>query len=868
MIFIKDVDVQQVDHPTIGAKAKGLFQLSLYGGQVPRWVVLPADFFAEVLVSAGAVADQRGLIRAIENYRFPSAFLEELDAYFGANSLFAVRSSSLVHDGSTVRPPSGIYDNFIGVSKEELLDKVRAIWKSMFTDHALRYAQEHRLSSNLGVAIIIQEMLLSEGAGAAFSINPLTGVRQEKYVSASFGVGGYSRGNVVERDTYTLRNGAIKRDIVRKKTKVVFEGGRLSTVDVSRDRQFDQVVSDDLLWELDRLLDRLHDRMGVFYEVEFAHRNNELYLLQAYPMSGLETLFDPTGFRQVWNSKQLLGEVSGVTTPLTFSILRELYTYGATAFATLLGVKKSWIERNESLFADVVGFLNGRIYSNMRTWYAIAKVLPSYSVNPQLTKEILGISEDFEDVPSSDSEEGKWNRFFAFTWRSYLDFNRFKGVRLAFKKKTEDLLQRYRKIDLKDKDLFELTRLYLNFEKLLIKNWEVPIRNQIYLRVALNVLRLRSEQIFVERPDQCYDLLQGRQSGARAKSLEQFLQMVSLVKADEWLSHVFARSAAEEVLAYIEHDATPAAKQVKRELYAYLEAYGQTVFGDHRLESLSYHDDPRLLVEILQEFVNTMTTEDIIKLREHGGQIRQEATAVLKQSLRRTPVRRFFYGRILRMTDELVREQEDLDYYLDQMVSCLRQLFVQVGKRAYEEGVFESERDVFFLSKDEVLDFVHGRSVTQDLRSLIAVRREDYDKTAHRSHAPQYIETFGVPYQHNDLSHSYDRRTDKRSSSYQGIGYCDGILEGEVVSVAEARRKSSLGTGILVLDKIKLEELPCLKRVVGVILGQEDVLHPAVLAIRYFGIPCVVGLPGVVHQAKQGLRIRMDGRSGAVELLS
>src|SRR5690606_12096961 len=147
---------------------------------------------------------------------------------------------------------------------------------------------------------------------------------------------------------------------------------------VPRISQNDQAVSDEILLQLDGLLDKLRKSFGLYQDMEFAVKDDNLYILQTRPITGLSKLPDPTSEYIVWDNSNIVVSYPGVTTPLTFSFINLSYETAYKIFVSILGVDDQTIHRHQGVFANMLRFINGRVYYNLRSWYHLLALLPGY----------------------------------------------------------------------------------------------------------------------------------------------------------------------------------------------------------------------------------------------------------------------------------------------------------------------------------------------------------------------------------------------------------------------------------------------------------------------------------------------------------
>src|SRR5581483_11837132 len=133
------------------------------------------------------------------------AAYEELSRREGvAAELVAVRSSATMED--TERASfAGMNRSYLNVQdSEELAQRVRDVWASLYSPRAIFYRKERGLAGEPEIAVIVQKMVDSVKSGVAFSIDPATGDEQTLVIEAAYGLGEVVVSGQVEPDHYAV----------------------------------------------------------------------------------------------------------------------------------------------------------------------------------------------------------------------------------------------------------------------------------------------------------------------------------------------------------------------------------------------------------------------------------------------------------------------------------------------------------------------------------------------------------------------------------------------------------------------------------------------------------------------------------------
>ena len=146
----------------IGGKAYNLFRLKEWGFHVPDFVVIPSSELTNVIsnkINLNWEFDD--VKKAIREYQINETTLKEILSYFNTkNRFFAVRSSATDEDGNDFSF-AGQFETCLFVTADTLANSIKKIWLSAFSEKVMTYRKENGLASHSGIAVIIQEMVIT-----------------------------------------------------------------------------------------------------------------------------------------------------------------------------------------------------------------------------------------------------------------------------------------------------------------------------------------------------------------------------------------------------------------------------------------------------------------------------------------------------------------------------------------------------------------------------------------------------------------------------------------------------------------------------------------------------------------------------------
>ncbi len=257
-------DVTQAHASEVGRKAAALGELLRAGHRVPAGFVVTTK--AEQRLTP---AVSKAVLQHFDSLKFERA---------------AVRSSGASEDGKD-QSWAGQFATFLHVERSGVLEAIRSCWVSADAARVAAYANGARIG---GMAVLVQQMVHSQTAGVAFSVNPVTGNQSQIMVEAVYGLGELLVQGLSTPDNYLLDKAtgqALQSDIAEKLTLLTYQNGHTIEIGVPDAQQKSSALSSAQLRELAQLVRDIEDYYGFPVDIEWAYEDDLLYLLQARPIT-------------------------------------------------------------------------------------------------------------------------------------------------------------------------------------------------------------------------------------------------------------------------------------------------------------------------------------------------------------------------------------------------------------------------------------------------------------------------------------------------------------------------------------------------------------------------------------------------------
>lgn len=253
------------------------------------------------------------------------------------DSSVAVRSSAPGEDSSKLSF-AGLHESYLHVSGiEGILDHIRLVWASLFSDRALLYRQELKLDPrNSAMAVVIQEMIDGESSGVVFGMSPTE--PDQAVVEAVHGLNQELVDGSVEPHRWILdryRGGILA---FRAPGETDSSGSREQKQLAAPSEIISLPLDPEKVLEVFELSRRMEELFGSPQDVEWTYRDSTLFALQSRPITSVENV---AGDERRWylslrrtfeNLVDLRNEIENSLLP---AMQREAFSLGAMKLTLL-----------------------------------------------------------------------------------------------------------------------------------------------------------------------------------------------------------------------------------------------------------------------------------------------------------------------------------------------------------------------------------------------------------------------------------------------------------------------------------------------------------------------------------------------------
>ncbi len=896
---ILSLDSEHAVLETAGGKGANLAQLARGGYPVPGGFIVSSAGYWHYLIEnriegeieaalRGARLDQPGELERVSGNiralfrpdRLSAEMAREICAAYRnlGGGPVAVRSSATAEDLPELSF-AGQQDTYLNMQGEDaVLEAVVRCWGSLWTARAIGYrARQGIAQDGLALAVVVQEMVASEVSGVMFTANPLTGLRSEVVIDATFGLGEALVSGQVEPDRYIVNPQA--RTICEKKLgqKAVSvrgrEGGGVETVRTEAGAR--QALPDEQILALAELGARVAADFGFPQDIEWAWAGGKLYLLQSRAITSLFPVPDNPHHSDL-RAYFSFGAVQGMFEPMTPSgadLIRIVFAGGAGMF----GLKRD--ERTQAVIYEAGGRLWGDFTTLLRNPVGRRVIRAAMRVVEPSVGELIELIWDDPRFRPAD------RRLKLSTARQLARFAVPMGRRVAAVLARPEM-QRQRVMKLLDDEVAQLRQ---DFENIRGEPGEkILARIEIYRRVFAYAPRIILEAVplIAGAMSQFYWLLSlaarmDKRMGTGKRYANLVLELTRGVsgnvttemdlklwetarelKADPDSAALFEQlDAAEMTRRYRERELP---ETLLFALDRFLECYGLRGIGEIDMAHPRWADDPTHLFQVLGSYLqikDESQAPDTVFAR--GTEAGQRAAEELAAAARRMPGGWFLYRRTrfaasrVRM---LIGTREAPKFFVVRMSGLIRSNLLESGRDYVRLGMLEQPDDIFFLHINELEALARGE--VMDWRGLAHARRAQHVREQHRRQIPRLLLSDGRAF-YEGIS----KPEGARDGDLHGDPVSPGLAEGAARVVLDPRGTQLQPGEILVCPGTDPSWTPLFLAAGGLVMETGGMMTHGAVVAREYGIPAVVGVDQATTRLHSGQRIRLNGSTGEITLL-
>lgn len=848
----------------VGGKARSLIATSAAGFNVPAGFVLTTEFFLPWLsqikeselwraleaASGESSSAWQALRDSCMSLEFAADRKQELFTSFDMLAArdrqtfqVAVRSSAPEEDleGASF---AGGYLSVMGVTGQTLEDAIRRAFASCLDYRVCVYKKMRGFDPmDPKIAVVVQRQIASEISGVGFSLNPLTNDFDEIVINSNWGLGETVVSGLCTPDKFVLSKddfSVVESEVGSKDVSMwLGENGEVNSKQLHRANE--STLNDAQLKLLGSLIAKVEDHFGRPMDIEWCIKNDELFLLQARPITAFAPvppdMATPKGLRRKLYLDVTIS-VQGISKPLSVMGADTIRHCGLTLVRGILGD-----EFAEFVFNNFVRIECGKIYSRLSTFLGLfgkEKVATIVNImDTAASATIRNIDEAKYADPPLEIPSGVKTAF-AFNVPRLLP--KICGLLINPEKGHLRSQEAFRSYMDEMRDLPDSQASIRQFwDIVVLQTIRVVTKYSIPLFMASRVAQGMINKMFPKEPltEPLYIALPNNPTVQMGLDLSKLALLLP------------AGTPFEQLKKGLNDKSLPA--EFLTGWHEYLHRYGHRGPLELDLASPRYIDNPDLL---LSQVCGLASAPDP-SIRQ--GKARAEREAAYETLLARTRgFKRFCFKRLYKAMVTLGGYREAHKYFIAMGLMLLRRRIVKEAEKLCAAGRLESPQQVFDLTVDEFMSVLGGPQL--DLPGIARLNRELPDKLAAVA----------------DLSQVFDSRgrmlrppaPELKPGELAGSPISAGVARGPVKVLHTPDEKPFLPGDILVARATDPGWTPLFASAAAVVLEVGGMLQHGALVAREYGLPCVAGVSRATSILEDNTIVEVDGTSGIVRIIN
>ena len=755
----------------------------------------------------------------------------------------AVRSSMIGED-TTVTSFAGQLDTTLNVQGEQdLLTAVKRCWASMFNWRLIRYLVEHEtlratdgpapadnkhpgtVLEHFSIAVVVQRMVQGKAAGVAFSADPVTGAPCV-VIEAVSGLGDSLVRGLAHPDRYVVDARGVLAEAVPAHAD-------------NKHPEDELVLGENDVLRLAAVVRDIASRTDTPQDIEWAWDGTRFHILQSRPITSLIG-------QRTYSTSMVSEMLPGLIKPLVWSVstTSKLRNVLGRIFTELIAPTEAVGETNID-FALLAKRIHSRVYANNTM---LGELLERMGLPANLF-EVMSRDEQVERRPRPPLTSKSLRtmiRLLRFVWR----YSRVTDEISAFIERHNHELEPYRQADWSSQEphhlLAQVDQLIHIYSETMWVNFIGPLNMMARNRLLCQMVQRWAPDVV---PSDLVRGLMGLKSlesnrelhnlAAQARSLGLEIQHLLTMENDETIRA--ALSASEEGRAMAD------------KMDAFLDRYGFLSASGTDPSRTPWVENPT----VIWHAIGRGATDWREAVQEDVEAVRERARRHVQANL--NWIQRIIFDRLLASTIAYIRLRERSSFLISEDSFEMRRLFLALGDHLVQHGAMNQRDDIFYLTHDEIKDWVEGKLEAASVRELVTTRSAEMEADV-LIDPPSTICGDYVPTQPITRTEGQEHLTGIIGSSGLARGHARVLLDPAEAPPTLTR------DDILVVPFTDVSWTPLFAGVGGVVAETGGQLSHSAIVAREYGLPAVVNVKHATRLIEDGQTIIVDGNHGRVVL--
>ncbi len=844
--------IEGTDLSLVGGKAFRLARLKQNGLDVPAGLILTATFFetqvrqmkltpmwmgspdiAVTTEALGWLADTLKTKPLASSLQV--ALRVALDELFGDRvGQFAVRSSALDEDHRD-HSFAGIHLTELDVPRSMLSIAITRCWASALSDAALEYRQVHGMSiQGIRVAVLIQPMLTPTCSGVGFTLDPLTGNRNELVIESTWGLGQPLVSGTIQPYLHKLSTYPPDYPVLETQPGSV----------ASPNGDDSSPLSIDDLKRLAYSLEQVEALMGEPQDIEWAKQGDTFFILQTRPVIVTEAASASSQLNSEWVRGSHPEYLPELPSPF-FSSLWSRSEHPSQTFFSDLGL-------NLSETGPFLKLILGRPYASLTF---LKRIIAQVGIAPGNLLFTIGHSETKSVGRPLSIDWGQAFRARHIYW-SVLKRLLINDQQLERARQESDQLVEHLDHSSGAEETSELLSQLRRLDQIYGQVGDVNLGLIMGLSATTAIGSSLIAPLTEHPASVLTTIAQKPLKTSEAEFNERLQKLGQLAQRDGETLQYFTKVGA--ALADIDMETLP--ETLRPQFEKLLTDYGHRATYDADPGQPRYHETPEALLQIIRQYaLNPIEPTASVADSQNWRSMTKP-----KGLSRVIPWRCWLAMPFVYRLRNLIKMREVFQQVRGQVMGAGRRWGLRLGQHWAERGWLNQADDIFWLTIDEIERTLMAEdAMSLNIAATVQARKETYQTYAK---TPMPYSLFDNQIFAIELGQGLQREA--VTDTIIGLPISPGQVRGKIKIVTQMDDiEITFDDTILVMPSTDPALLPLLHRAIGLIVETGGLLSHGSVIAREYGIPGVANIPDATRQFQDGEAVLLDGSTGVVQRL-
>jgi pyruvate,water dikinase len=789
----------------------------------------------------------RSITESILQSKIPPAIAADIVGAYaalpGKNPAVAVRSSATAEDLPEASF-AGQQDSYLNISgADQLLKAIKRCWASLWTARAISYRTQQGISTEgVALAVVVQLLVPAEVAGILFTVNSITGVRDQALINASWGLGEAIVGGKVTPDTINVDKATgqvVDYEVADKQVMTVRVNGATEEQPVPESLRKVPALSEKHTRQLTELGTDIESLYEMPMDIEWTLTDGELAIVQARPITALpeEQLPPPTEWpmpdpKAQYMRTSIVDLMPDPLSPLFRSMGLSAINRGIASMSQELLNMPEGVELNAMIA------INGYAYQSTGFppsvwWYLLTRMLPRI---PHMLRHGVSYWQDVAHPRYKETAE-RWKD------EPFQDLS------------PKELLE----------GVYQVLDAFAHHLGALMASTMGPSAGSETL-----FTNVYSRMVQKEGDPEAPAFLMGFDS-MPIQAEKALYDLSDWCREEQVLAEYLSGTQTEKLVADFGISTPPPGldpetwKAWQERFGEHLDRYGYSIYDMDFAKPLPM-DDPLPILEMLKLFITGQATNPYQRQQKY---IDRRESAEQTAHSRVKGLRRWGYEKSLNWAQSQAPLREDGIAEIGLGYPVLRSLLFELGRRFSAANAIATANDVYWLEEreiEEMVDALEGRLPIKDVSDLVEERKTLWKAQKSVTPPPQ------LPPGKKYMGFNMD------GVLAGGEGALEGdILKGVPSSPGQITAPARVLAGPEDFDQMQPGEIlvagittpawtPLFALASGVVTDVGGPLSHGSIVAREYGIPAVLGTGLATRTITSGQMLSIDGGAGTVTL--